>query len=283
MIVDCPRCDLRHVILDRAVGTLAVCECGHEFRLPGQNAEADVIRCGSCGASPPAGSQHCTYCDSHLASTRCARCLAQAIEGDVHCRACGHELGTPVHKLGPAPKDPLACPRCSNTLRAAMAGDVLMDECTRCGGLWLEHDVFREIVARERDREMLFEALSQLGRVRVAQPHTGGDERFYVPCPRCEQIMDRRQFARISKVIVDVCKPHGIWLDHDELPRIVRFVADGGMERAKQVVHERRVAELSRAQRRRGHAVTIERLTDRSGPAPPINEVIAGLLSVLIG
>ena len=121
------------------------------------------------------------------------------------------------------PKKPLGCPRCSNPLRAAMAGDALIDECTRCGGLWLEHDVFREIVARERDREMLFEALSQLGRARAAQADTGGDERFYVPCPRCEQIMDRRQFARISKVIVDVCKPHGIWLDHDELPRIVRL------------------------------------------------------------
>jgi len=46
----------------------------------------------------------------------------------------------------------------------------------------------------------------------------------YVPRPQCQQLMNRKNFAETSGAIVDVCKPHGIWLDRDELGRIIQFV-----------------------------------------------------------
>jgi Zn-finger nucleic acid-binding protein len=47
--------------------------------------------------------------------------------------------------------------------------------------------------------------------------------------------MLRRNFGRISGIIVDVCTAHGTWFDTGELPRILAFVGQGGIERAQAV------------------------------------------------
>jgi Zn-finger nucleic acid-binding protein len=44
--------------------------------------------------------------------------------------------------------------------------------------------------------------------------------------------MARRNFHRISGVVVDRCPKHGMWLDADELHRIFEFVSKGGVTRA---------------------------------------------------
>jgi Zn-finger nucleic acid-binding protein len=54
--------------------------------------------------------------------------------------------------------------------------------------------------------------------------------------------MNRKNFAERSGVIVDVCKAHGIWFDHGELPRVLAFVEAGGLREA-----ERRAQEQKRA------------------------------------
>lgn len=56
----------------------------------------------------------------------------------------------------------------------------------------------------------------------------------YVPCPSCKQLMNRSNFARASGVIIDLCKPHGVWFDADELPKIIEFIREGGIELARQ-------------------------------------------------
>ena len=56
----------------------------------------------------------------------------------------------------------------------------------------------------------------------------------YHPCIRCGTMMHRVNFARISGAIVDVCKPHGTFLDSGELQDVVRFIQNGGLERARQ-------------------------------------------------
>ena len=45
--------------------------------------------------------------------------------------------------------------------------------------------------------------------------------------------MHRRNFASISGVMIDVCRKHGVWLDHSELERILAFVREGGLDRAR--------------------------------------------------
>ena len=72
-------------------------------------------------------------------------------------------------------------------------------------------------------------------------------------CQVCRQLMNRMNFAGCSGVVVDWCKPHGTWFDSCELPRIVRFIQEGGMrksrEREKHEIEEdlRRLSEKERA------------------------------------
>ncbi|MDE2511394.1 MAG: hypothetical protein KGL74_09750, partial [Elusimicrobia bacterium] len=61
----------------------------------------------------------------------------------------------------------------------------------------------------------------------------------------CGELMNRFNFAGCSGVILDACKPHGVWFDADELRSIVAFIRDGGMDEARE--HELRDLELERA------------------------------------
>lgn len=56
----------------------------------------------------------------------------------------------------------------------------------------------------------------------------------YVPCPDCKQLMNRSNFARLSGVIIDLCKQHGVWFDAGELPKIIEFINSGGLSRARE-------------------------------------------------
>ena len=67
----------------------------------------------------------------------------------------------------------------------------------------------------------------------------------YVPCPTCAKLMNRVNFGKQSGIILDCCAAHGTWFDADELRRVVEFVRDGGLDRAR--THERlRLAEERR-------------------------------------
>jgi len=69
----------------------------------------------------------------------------------------------------------------------------------------------------------------------------------YRPCPVCGELMNRFNFADCSGVILDLCKPHGVWFDPDELRRIVAFIRGGGMDVAR--ARERRKLEEERHRR----------------------------------
>lgn len=59
------------------------------------------------------------------------------------------------------------------------------------------------------------------------------DKVRYVPCPECNQLMNRINFARCSGLVVDICKGHGTWFDREELSRIVEFIRGGGRDAAR--------------------------------------------------
>jgi len=115
-------------------------------------------------------------------------------------------------------------------MKSVMIGKAPVRECDRCGGLWLDVNVFQLICAdREHQSLILGDAFNQ------QQPHLPPPEQVrYVPCPHCRQLMNRLNFAKCSGVIVDVCKGHGTWFDRDELRQIVEFLRGGGMNLANE-------------------------------------------------
>jgi Zn-finger nucleic acid-binding protein len=121
-------------------------------------------------------------------------------------------------------------------MRGKEVGEFHLIGCDKCAGVFVPHDVF-DMMQEKRDSVVFSAIAPQKGQTPVESNAS------YVRCPVCKQVINRVNFARISGVIVDVCREHGIWFDGGEIEKIMDFVAHGGLQRAKQVDVERLKAE----------------------------------------
>ncbi len=210
---------------------MRVCRC------PGPGKEAKSILCPGCGGSITVGSRACPYCGSTVATCRCAACLAWNLAGAAHCQACGRSLASSSERSGVAA--PYRCPRCGSQLHAREYGDMSVEECDQCGGLFLTPNTMDKLVAARDMPTSLRLVLPKREMKRETKVR-------YVSCPVCNKFMNRKAFGRISGVIVDVCKSHGVWFDSGELAEVIQFVEQGGLERER----ERELAELAEREQR---------------------------------
>lgn len=183
------------------------------------------LSCPQCGGDVNPESVRCGYCGSSLATVACPSCYGHLFAGMSHCPWCGAAADQPAsHVESPGP-----CPRCREALQTLTIGQTLLAECRRCGGLWVDNARFEQLCAEREVQE------SVLGEARASAPtpsRTGG-EKLYIPCPQCATLMHRVNFAGCSGVVVDRCKAHGTWFDYQELQRIIRFIRDGGLKKAR--------------------------------------------------
>lgn len=155
------------------------------------------------------------------------------------------------------------CPRCHSPLQAREYGDLSVEECDKCGGLFLAPTTMDRLVAARDMPTSLRLALPKREMKRETAVR-------YIACPTCGKSMNRQAFGRISGVIVDVCKSHGVWFDAGELAEVIRFVEQGGLERER----ERELAELFEQER---HLHSVERRSERMD-SPGI-DFVAGSVS----
>jgi Zn-finger nucleic acid-binding protein len=103
--------------------------------------------------------------------------------------------------------------------------------------MWLDRDDFNTALRESRNlREKDIDRRCLKGPAR--------DSVEYIPCVRCGKLMNRKNFRRISGVIIDECSRHGVWLDRGELEKIQLFIADGGLEKSQDMEIERTKNEL---------------------------------------
>ena len=231
--------------------------------------DAEALRCSYCGGALAEGARACSYCHSVVQARRCASCLHLSQPDAHNCAACGAELGLePVAEL-----DSLGCPACARPFVAVpCTGDGrLLHECEACGGQFLEHATLQAMVAERPRRPDLTGAQGSVPPASTAVR--------YRPCPVCRAMMNRKNFGDHSGIIVDVCKPHGVWFDAGELPRALAFIEIGGLETAAREEHERQRDELRRA--REVHAA-FEAATmsadDGFGGPPSLRAMLARML-----
>jgi Zn-finger nucleic acid-binding protein len=77
---------------------------------------------------------------------------------------------------------------------------------------------------------------------------------IYRPCPTCNALMMRRNFGRVSGIIVDECRRHGSYFDIGELEDVLAFVRSGGLQAAQRHADE----EHSRVMRQRVKVAALE-------------------------
>lgn len=136
----------------------------------------------------------------------------------------------------------LACPTCAASMQSVGTNQgVEVDQCVECGAVWLDAGELAAILRAESGETSEATPVSSVrelrARMRTVVPQPGSAVR-YRECPRCGEVMDRRNFGTISGVVIDECKRHGVLLDEGELPAIEEFVRLGGEELGAQALAE---------------------------------------------
>lgn len=246
MILACPGCDSRYDVTGHPVGRRFRCRCGTVLTLEAPSPTAGMLSCPWCAAGVAPGAKTCAHCNHELLLKACPRCLARVYHGHKHCPECGSELSVAAIEPAAAPRP---CPGCEQPLGARRVGDVVIDECEACHGLFLDQIAIKRIIT-DRQQVRAEALLGTLPRVEH-QPHQRA--KLYIKCPICKVVMNRKLFASGSGLVVDVCRAHGTYFDAGELPRLIEFVMNGGLEQAKKKDLER-MRESVRRERERAQA-----------------------------
>ncbi len=228
--------------------------------------EAATLRCPSCGASVPPEASECAHCRASLHPVRCPWCFDWTFTESRDCARCGS-------RAAPAGV-PVSCPSCREPLSARSLGKAVLFGCARCAGVWADAASFKTICA---DRETQSAYLGE-GALLAGPPASDPQSSpiVYRPCAVCAELMNRFNFAGCSGVILDSCRPHGVWFDPEELRGIVSFIRGGGLDVARE--KERHSLELERHRLQQAGDDADEW---SGGMRPPVPDSIAAARSLL--
>ena len=260
-LVACSTCHTQYDVSD-VVEKSFPCRCGETIEnRPPSPVDAEIRRCGSCGALVDATALSCDYCastivrdDSRFLSLICPECYARNADDSRFCTACGVTFRPEA--VRPDGHE-LPCPACSRLMPARQIGGVGINECGGCHGIWVPGTSFDLLVSRAieaRKNAAPGELISMRPRVTGSNP--AAQRVRYRKCPECDAHMHRRNFQKSSGVIIDRCSTHGTWLDADELEQIAGFILSGRAtvesDAAKRAASEAfvRAASESRARKR---------------------------------
>ena len=203
--------------------------------------------------------------------------------GSRFCARCGAEATRAVLE----DDTPLLCPRCKDALQPLLLGATSVRECAACGGVWVDPQTLQTLCDVREVHAGVVSALAARVPANSALPDTVR----YVPCPRCQKLMNRVNFSKSSGVIMDVCKTDGVWLDRGELQRVVGFVESGGLtvarahERERLVEEQRRLTVMAAGRSPVAAELTVYAgSTWKSGPSPntSIEQVLHDALGLFV-
>lgn len=199
-----------------------------------------VLHCPSCGASVKRDAEHCDYCQAFLdfslkgKTINCPHCFAKIGAESRFCMKCAQPVQGVVQE-GRKLDDRL-CPRCEVPMYERRIGDFAVIQCSKCNGFFIPSTTFE--MMQDNFQRVIFSPDAHRGDPPDSEPQVR-----YVRCPVCRTFMNRSNFARISKVIIDTCRGHGVWFDPGELEKIMDFIAHGGLQKAKAIELESLKAE----------------------------------------
>jgi Zn-finger nucleic acid-binding protein len=261
LLIACPKCNRQYEAKQKRLGSRFRCHCGEVLTLrPPEGHDARVVNCSSCGAPQEEGRTSCNFCGTDFTlherdlNTICPKCMARISDRARFCHRCGTRVA-PESLAGEETK--LVCPACggSHYLSGRQVADLPVLECGRCAGLWLGNDAFQQATEKASANALDVDVHFTPRQAAAGDPELSAKDTRYRKCPTCGNIMYRRNYARRSGVILDICREHGAWFDADELPRIINWIRAGGLARSKRELandetHQERLQKVERATQR---------------------------------
>jgi Zn-finger nucleic acid-binding protein/ribosomal protein L40E len=286
-LVACTNCHTQYDVSE-IVAKSFPCRCGETVEnSPHEAVDAQIHRCGSCGALVTPDAESCEYCGSAIVrdtrnlSLICPECYARSTEDSRFCTACGVAFRPEQVQVEGFE---LPCPVCTVLMPPRQLGGVGLNECTSCSGLWVPDESFDLLVSRAIEARRNADPAQLIGlKPRVSGSNPATQRVQYRKCPVCDGYMQRRNFRKSSGVIIDVCWQHGTWLDADELEQIAGFILSGGttaptlVERPSQ--EARASAEFARI--RAQNQPTWQQPAGQGGVVGSFVDVLAGLFRAL--
>jgi len=227
ILLACSECHRQYDVTHLEPGSPVRCMCDHVIHVKVPRAlTVAVQKCKNCGGAVAPGHAACPYCGSELSkldlskSTLCPECFTRLEDDAQHCKSCG--VAIEPQALTPIP-DGTYCPRCKWDLRLRSLIESTVIECSKCDGIWVRREHF-EIICRTAQNRPDIKLHEKLMPVSAAEPER---RVHYIPCLTCSDLMLRKMFrykGQPSYVIIDYCREHGVWLDREELERIVDFI-----------------------------------------------------------
>jgi Zn-finger nucleic acid-binding protein len=245
-LIACQNCHTQYDVTDVHAERIS-CRCGESVaNVSAPGVDAEVHRCGSCGATLAGDAEGCTYCGSEVVrdgrnlSLICPECHGRNADNSRFCTACGVLFAPEAVK--PEGYE-VPCPVCTSLMPPRQIGGIGINECSSCNGIWTPEDRFEQLIGRAIEaRRGSDPALRAEFEPRMRGSNPAAQKVAYRKCPECDAFMQRRNFRRSSGVIVDRCNKHGTWLDADELEQITGFLMSGGNPEASALLEEAAVA-----------------------------------------
>ena len=113
------------------------------------------------------------------------------------------------------------CPRCTKVLEPTDIGQIQLDACGGCGGMWFDDGELTTLA------KTFLEELKALDeRFCDRRPEWARTDRP-VTCPNCAVGLVSHQYRHFPGVTVDACQRcKGVWLDDGEVREICRQVRE---------------------------------------------------------
>ena len=98
----------------------------------------------------------------------------------------------------------LQCPKCQHGMEEVDHGEIVIDRCTGCHGLWFDEDEAHHLKALE-DSHVLD----------IGDPEQGWkmDSRADIDCPRCGKRMEKTADPKQKHIWYELCQEHGMFMD----------------------------------------------------------------------
>ena len=101
----------------------------------------------------------------------------------------------------------LQCPKCKHGMEEVVHGEVTIDRCTHCHGMWFDADEAHQLKVMQGSEKL------DIG------DKTEGwkrDSQADVDCPRCGKKMEQTADPKQKHIWFEACPEHGMFLDAGE-------------------------------------------------------------------